>query len=238
MFVPLQLFLIFKAFFAVSLFCVLGYTAGVADSIMGLTFVAFGVSMPDVISSLIVVRQGIIVLMRSNSCRLFSFCLASHLGSTLKEKYLQQCTSTHNTTYFRRFHNWEHFVDSLTASWTTKLSEKECLCSYRRPQSQREAIVYMTELVPRKCTVYLDLFIRCPNYINWTGIRFSYVGRCLCMVKATFSQLKLLLRNLSVHLTGLTSFVLETIYQGPVVQSIVSLTSSLRGQLVKCFTAS
>ena len=25
--------------------------------------------------------------------------------------------------------------------------------------------------------------------------------------------------------------------QGPVVQSIVSLTSSLRGQLVKCFTA-
>ena len=24
-------------------------------------------------------------------------------------------------------------------------------------------------------------------------------------------------------------------YQGPVVQSIVSLTSSLRGQLVKCF---
>ena len=25
-------------------------------------------------------------------------------------------------------------------------------------------------------------------------------------------------------------------YQGPVVQSIVSLTSSLRGQLVKCFT--
>ena len=26
------------------------------------------------------------------------------------------------------------------------------------------------------------------------------------------------------------------LYQGPVVQSIVSLTSSLRGQLVKCFT--
>ena len=29
---------------------------------------------------------------------------------------------------------------------------------------------------------------------------------------------------------------LNGIYQGPVVQSIVSLTSSLRGQLVKCFT--
>lgn len=38
---------------------IVGYTAGVADSIMGLTFVAFGVSMPDVISSLIVVRQGL-----------------------------------------------------------------------------------------------------------------------------------------------------------------------------------
>ena len=31
---------------------------------------------------------------------------------------------------------------------------------------------------------------------------------------------------------SLASFV----FQGPVVQSIVSLTSSLRGQLVKCFT--
>ena len=31
--------------------------------------------------------------------------------------------------------------------------------------------------------------------------------------------------------------VFENKYQGPVVQSIVSLTSSLRGQLVKCFTA-
>ena len=28
----------------------------------------------------------------------------------------------------------------------------------------------------------------------------------------------------------------EMLNQGPVVQSIVSLTSSLRGQLVKCFT--
>ena len=27
-----------------------------------------------------------------------------------------------------------------------------------------------------------------------------------------------------------------TIYLGPVVQNVVSLTSSLRGQLVKCFT--
>ena len=32
------------------------------------------------------------------------------------------------------------------------------------------------------------------------------------------------------HLTG------KTKVQGPVVQSIISLTSSLRGQLIKCFT--
>ena len=31
--------------------------------------------------------------------------------------------------------------------------------------------------------------------------------------------------------------LLDRDYQGPVVQSIVSLTSSLRGQLVKCFAA-
>ena len=30
----------------------------------------------------------------------------------------------------------------------------------------------------------------------------------------------------------------QTVDQGPVVQSLVSLTSSLRGQLVKCFTTS
>ena len=30
-------------------------------------------------------------------------------------------------------------------------------------------------------------------------------------------------------------FLIKVTHQGPVVQSIVSLTSSLRGQLVKCF---
>ena len=38
--------------------CYIGYTVGIADTIMGLTFIAFGVSLPDVISSLIVVREG------------------------------------------------------------------------------------------------------------------------------------------------------------------------------------
>ncbi|XP_033756814.1 sodium/potassium/calcium exchanger 3-like [Pecten maximus] len=37
---------------------VIGYTADIPDTVMGLTFIAFGVSMPDVIASLIVVREG------------------------------------------------------------------------------------------------------------------------------------------------------------------------------------
>ncbi|OWF56023.1 hypothetical protein KP79_PYT16868 [Mizuhopecten yessoensis] len=37
---------------------VIGYTADIPDTIMGLTFIAFGVSLPDVIASLIVVREG------------------------------------------------------------------------------------------------------------------------------------------------------------------------------------
>jgi len=36
-----------------------GYTVGIADTVMGLTLIAFGVSLPDVIASLIVVREGL-----------------------------------------------------------------------------------------------------------------------------------------------------------------------------------
>ena len=36
---------------------------------------------------------------------------------------------------------------------------------------------------------------------------------------------------------GKLSVLMRPANQGPVVQSIVSLTSSLRGQLVKCFTS-
>ena len=35
-----------------------GYTVNIPDSIMALTFIAFGVSLPDVMASLIVVREG------------------------------------------------------------------------------------------------------------------------------------------------------------------------------------
>lgn len=44
-----------------------GYTAGIADTIMGLTFIAFGVSLPDVISSVIVVREGLGDMALSNA---------------------------------------------------------------------------------------------------------------------------------------------------------------------------
>ena len=37
---------------------VIGFTIGVPDSVMGLTFLAVGTSVPEVISSLIVSRQG------------------------------------------------------------------------------------------------------------------------------------------------------------------------------------
>ncbi|XP_064601846.1 probable sodium/potassium/calcium exchanger CG1090 isoform X2 [Liolophura sinensis] len=37
---------------------IIGHTLGIPDTVMGLTFIAFGVSVPDAISSLIVVREG------------------------------------------------------------------------------------------------------------------------------------------------------------------------------------
>ncbi|XP_071089712.1 probable sodium/potassium/calcium exchanger CG1090 isoform X2 [Haliotis cracherodii] len=47
------------SFLMVWMITVIGYTANIPDSIMGLTFVAFGVSLPDVVASLIVVREGL-----------------------------------------------------------------------------------------------------------------------------------------------------------------------------------
>ena len=35
-----------------------GYTVGIPDSVMGLTFVAFGSSVPDGLASMIVAKQG------------------------------------------------------------------------------------------------------------------------------------------------------------------------------------
>lgn len=35
-----------------------GFTLGVSDTVMGLTFLSIGVTLPDVIASLLVVRRG------------------------------------------------------------------------------------------------------------------------------------------------------------------------------------
>lgn len=35
-----------------------GYTLGIPDTVMGLTFVAAGVSIPDILTSLAVAREG------------------------------------------------------------------------------------------------------------------------------------------------------------------------------------
>lgn len=37
---------------------VIGYTFGISDSVMGITFLAAGNSVPDALSSVLVVRQG------------------------------------------------------------------------------------------------------------------------------------------------------------------------------------
>ena len=55
------------------------------------------------------------------------------------------------------------------------------------------------------------------------------INRCLVLI----SKYSMTLTD--AHTVNLKMFVLNTVHQGPVVQSIVSLTSSLRGQLVKCF---
>lgn len=46
------------SFLMVWMITVAGYTLGIPDTVMGLTFVAFGVSVPDAITSLIVAREG------------------------------------------------------------------------------------------------------------------------------------------------------------------------------------
>jgi Ca2+/Na+ antiporter len=38
---------------------IIGFTFGIPDSIMGITFLAAGTSVPDLMSSLIVARQGV-----------------------------------------------------------------------------------------------------------------------------------------------------------------------------------
>ncbi|KAJ8945049.1 hypothetical protein NQ318_019045 [Aromia moschata] len=48
----------FYSYFMVWMITIIGYTMGIPDTVMGLTFVAAGVSVPDALSSIAVVREG------------------------------------------------------------------------------------------------------------------------------------------------------------------------------------
>ncbi|UJR22061.1 hypothetical protein I4U23_025129 [Adineta vaga] len=54
-------------YFMVWMVTVIGYTFGIPDSIMGITFLAAGSSIPDALSSVLVVRQGLVDMGVSNT---------------------------------------------------------------------------------------------------------------------------------------------------------------------------
>ena len=55
---PLLVGLLPVLFLFVLQVCLIGFTAGIPDSVMGITFLAAGTSIPDAMASLIVARQG------------------------------------------------------------------------------------------------------------------------------------------------------------------------------------
>ncbi|VVD00421.1 unnamed protein product [Leptidea sinapis] len=57
-FVISMLWISFYSYFMVWMITVIGYTLGIPDTVMGLTFVAAGVSVPDALSSLAVIKEG------------------------------------------------------------------------------------------------------------------------------------------------------------------------------------
>jgi solute carrier family 24 (sodium/potassium/calcium exchanger), member 4 len=48
----------FYSYFMVWMITIIGYTLGIPDTVMGLTFVAAGVSVPDALSSIAVIKEG------------------------------------------------------------------------------------------------------------------------------------------------------------------------------------
>jgi sodium/potassium/calcium exchanger 4 len=48
----------FYSYFMVWMITVIGTTLGIPDTVMGLTFVAAGVSVPDALSSIAVIKEG------------------------------------------------------------------------------------------------------------------------------------------------------------------------------------
>ncbi|XP_063629587.1 probable sodium/potassium/calcium exchanger CG1090 [Cydia splendana] len=53
-----MLWISFYSYFMVWMITIIGYTLGIPDTVMGLTFVAAGVSVPDALSSLAVIKEG------------------------------------------------------------------------------------------------------------------------------------------------------------------------------------
>ncbi|XP_066144151.1 probable sodium/potassium/calcium exchanger CG1090 [Euwallacea fornicatus] len=53
-----MLWISFYSYFMVWMITIIGYTMGVPDTVMGLTFVAAGVSVPDALSSIAVIKEG------------------------------------------------------------------------------------------------------------------------------------------------------------------------------------
>lgn len=63
---------------------VIGYTLGIPDVIMGITFLAAGTSVPDCIASLIVARQGLSTFQKNSSLLLKSVQKSLEYKSTTK----------------------------------------------------------------------------------------------------------------------------------------------------------
>ncbi|XP_060527977.1 probable sodium/potassium/calcium exchanger CG1090 isoform X2 [Cylas formicarius] len=57
-FVVSMLWISFYSYFMVWMITIIGYTLGIPDTVMGLTFVAAGVSVPDALSSIAVIKEG------------------------------------------------------------------------------------------------------------------------------------------------------------------------------------
>lgn len=82
-------------FLMVWMITVVGYTLNVPDSVMSLTFIAFGVSLPDVVSSVLVVRDGLGDMAMSNAIGSNVFDILVCLGLPW---FLETCITQPGTT--------------------------------------------------------------------------------------------------------------------------------------------
>jgi hypothetical protein len=81
---------------------ILGHTLKIPDSVMGLTFIAAGTSIPEVVSSLIVSRQGMRILHTKIGLWFGIRNAVSHFTPTgLIAKYIQKNKCLHNGFLWR-----------------------------------------------------------------------------------------------------------------------------------------